>query len=209
MPHILVFLCLIGLAACAPERSSSRAQLHAFEAAALITHGDIIAITESGRWVRLELSQSSSRELARLRRLHDQTELTLLVAGHGAGPVRLRDLVNDDDEIRLPRRDWAGDSLAVPLNRLRAVTASEARVLVEVGVASPLAEFSEAEIFRVSPDEGRAMFDLNSAFQTNAELLLTASGLVLARGERLTLDGDQLHASGIRRDVLERWAEAD
>jgi len=206
MRYLLIFLCLIELHACSPERSSPVGQLHEFETIALITQGDIALISETARWLHLQLSPSSDREIARLRRLDDHTELTLLVAGHASGPVRLRDLL-DNDEMRLPRNDWAGDSLAIPLNRLRAVTASEGRVLVEIGVASPVAEFSEAEIRRVSPDEGRATFDLNSTVQTNEELLLTAGGLVLARGGSLTLEGDELHASGIRRDVLERWAE--
>jgi len=202
----LFILCISVLSAC--ERAQRElVELHSFETVALITQGDIAHISETARWLHLELSPSSDREIARLRRLDDQTELTLLVAGHASGPVRLRDLL-DNDEMRLPRNDWAGDSLAIPLNRLRAVTASEARVLVEIGVASPVAEFSEAEIRRVSPDEGRATFDLNSTVQTNEELLLTAGGLVLARGGSLTLEADELHASGIRRDVLERWAEA-
>lgn len=203
----LLVLCICVLSAC--ERAQREVvELHSFETVALITQGDITQITETGRWLHLQLALSSRREVTRLRRLDDQTELTLLVAGHASGPVRLRDLL-DDDEIRLPRHDWAGDSLAIPLNRLRAVTASEARVLVEVVIASPVAEFSEAQFLEASPDEGRARFKLNSAIQTDNELFLTAGGYVLARGGSLTLEGDELHATGIRRDVLERWAEAE
>ena len=208
MRYLLIFLCLIGLHACSPERSSPVGKLHEFETIALITQEDITQITETAQWLHLQLAPSSRREIARLRRLDGQTELTLLVAGHASGPVRLQNLLNGDD-IRLPRHDWSSDSLAIPLNRLRAVTASEARVLVEVIVASPVAEFSEAEILEASPDEGRARFKLNSAIQKDKELLLTADGLVLARGGSLTLDGEQLHATGIRRDVLEHWMEAD
>ena len=207
MRVLLLILCICVLSAC--ERTQRElAEIYSFETVALITQGDITQITETRRWLHLQLAPSSRREIARLRRLDGQTELTLLVAGHASDPVRLQNLLNGDD-IRLPRHDWSSDSLAIPFNRLRAVTASEARVLVAVVVASPVAEFSEAEILEASPDEGRARFKLNSAIQKDKELLLTADGLVLARGGSLTLDGEQLHATGIRRDVLEHWMEAD
>ena len=73
----------------------------------------------------------------------------------------------------------------------------------------PITDFEHGDIMAVDPGAGRATLRLDTTQDLNHNLLLTGRGLVLARGGSLSINGGRLEATGIRRDVLEGWAEAE
>jgi hypothetical protein len=205
---MMIVAAILVLLGCARESHSPIATLYHFETATWATRGDLQGARETARWLYLDLHPNSSEVAQRLGRLERQTKVRVRIAGRLSAPVRVSDMLNAG-ALRVPRRDLGGEPFAPAFGRLMALTSNEARGMVDIGVATAITSFDQEDLIAVAPDAGMADFRLSAPIEWGFELLLTSNAEVLSSSAGIEINGDQLRASGIRRDVLERWAEAE
>lgn len=202
---LAVFLVLLN---CARGSPSPIATLHHFETATWATRGDLQGARETARWLYLDLHPQSSDVAQRLNRLDRRTEVRVKVVGRLSAPVRVSDLL-DNGALRIPRRDLGGEPFAPAFGQLMELTSDEARGMVEIGVATTITSFDQEALLAVEPSAGIADFQLSAPIEWSFELLLTSNAYVLSSSAGIEINVDRLRASSVRRDVLERWAQAE